>query len=41
MKKLFEEIRVALARGENTVLCTVLVSMSLIPKPLSGHRSFL
>ncbi len=32
MKKLFEEIRAALARGENTVLCTVLASSGSAPR---------
>lgn len=32
MKRLFEEIRAALARGENTVLCTILASSGSAPR---------
>lgn len=32
MKKLFEEIRAALARGENTALCTILASSGSAPR---------
>ena len=32
MKQLFEEVRAALARGENTVLCTILASSGSAPR---------